>query len=89
MGITNVAVIERGWLGGGNTGRNTTIVRSNYLWDRICKPLRACLESFGKSSVPRAELQCDVLPERRLQPRAHANQHDLREIEPAGQCEPA
>ena len=30
-GITNVAVIEKGWLGGGNTGRNTTIIRSNYL----------------------------------------------------------
>ena len=30
-GITNVAVVEKGWLGGGNTGRNTTIVRSNYL----------------------------------------------------------
>ena len=32
-GVTNVAVIEKGWLGGGNTGRNTTIVRSNYLYD--------------------------------------------------------
>ena len=32
-GIRNVAVVEKGWLGGGNTGRNTTIVRSNYLWD--------------------------------------------------------
>jgi sarcosine oxidase subunit beta len=32
-GITNVAVVERGWLGGGNTGRNTTIIRSNYLFD--------------------------------------------------------
>jgi sarcosine oxidase subunit beta len=30
--ITNVAVLERGWIGGGNTGRNTTIVRSNYLY---------------------------------------------------------
>ncbi len=30
-GITNVAVLEKGWLGGGNVGRNTTIVRSNYL----------------------------------------------------------
>jgi sarcosine oxidase subunit beta len=30
-GIRNVCVLERGWLGGGNTGRNTTIVRSNYL----------------------------------------------------------
>lgn len=31
-GITNVAVLEAGWIGGGNTGRNTTIVRSNYLY---------------------------------------------------------
>src|SRR5882762_2593023 len=31
--LTNIAVIEKGWIGGGNTGRNTTIVRSNYLWD--------------------------------------------------------
>ena len=31
-GITNVAVLERGWFGGGNTGRNTTVVRSNYLY---------------------------------------------------------
>jgi sarcosine oxidase subunit beta len=30
-GISNVAVLEKGWLGGGNTGRNTTIVRSNYM----------------------------------------------------------
>ncbi|MEO1018866.1 MAG: sarcosine oxidase subunit beta family protein [Pseudomonadota bacterium] len=33
FGIREVAVLERGWLGGGNTGRNTTIIRSNYLWD--------------------------------------------------------
>jgi sarcosine oxidase subunit beta len=32
-GLRNIAVVERGWLGGGNTARNTTIVRSNYLWD--------------------------------------------------------
>ena len=30
-GITNVAVVEKGWIGSGNVGRNTTIVRSNYL----------------------------------------------------------
>jgi sarcosine oxidase subunit beta len=29
-GVRNVAVLERGWLGGGNTGRNTTVIRSNY-----------------------------------------------------------
>ena len=33
FGITNVAVIEKGWLGGGNAGWNTTIIRSNYLQD--------------------------------------------------------
>ena len=32
-GVRNIAVLEKGWLGGGNTARNTTIVRSNYLWD--------------------------------------------------------
>lgn len=32
-GVRNVAVVEKGWLGGGNTGRNTTIVRSNYMLD--------------------------------------------------------
>ena len=32
-GITNVAVLERSWLAGGNMARNTTLIRSNYLWD--------------------------------------------------------
>ena len=32
-GVKNIAVLEKGFLGGGNTARNTTIVRSNYLWD--------------------------------------------------------
>lgn len=32
-GIRDIAVVEKGYLGGGNTARNTTIVRSNYLWD--------------------------------------------------------
>jgi len=31
--ITNVALLEKGWIGGGNVGRNTTILRSNYMWD--------------------------------------------------------
>ena len=30
-GISNIAVLEKGYIGGGNTGRNTTIIRSNYL----------------------------------------------------------
>jgi len=36
-GITNVAVIDKGWLGGGNTGRNTTVIRSNYLYDESAR----------------------------------------------------
>ena len=32
-GWTRIALLEKGWLGGGNTGRNTTIIRSNYLFD--------------------------------------------------------
>jgi sarcosine oxidase subunit beta len=32
-GLRNIAVLEKGWIGGGNTGRNTTIIRSNYLFD--------------------------------------------------------
>ena len=33
FGMTQIAVLEKGWIGGGNTGRNTTIIRSNYLYD--------------------------------------------------------
>jgi sarcosine oxidase subunit beta len=36
-GVTNVAVLEKGWIGGGNTGRNTTVIRSNYLFDESAR----------------------------------------------------
>ncbi len=45
-GITNVAVLERGYLGGGNTGRNTTIIRSNYLTPEGVKFYDASLKLF-------------------------------------------
>ena len=51
FGITNVAVIEKGWLGGGNTGRNTTIIRSNYLQDpsaAIYEKARALYETLSQ-----------------------------------------
>lgn len=32
-GMTNIALLEKGWLAGGNMARNTTIIRSNYLWN--------------------------------------------------------
>ena len=56
-GISNVAVLEKGWLGGGNTGRNTTIVRSNYLWD-AARILRACAEAVGG---PERDLNFNVM----------------------------
>jgi len=51
FGIANVAVIEKGWLGGGNTGRNTTIIRSNYLQDAsaaIYEKSRALYETLSQ-----------------------------------------
>ena len=36
-GLSRIAVIDKGWLGGGNTGRNTTIIRSNYLYDESAR----------------------------------------------------
>jgi sarcosine oxidase subunit beta len=50
-GITNVAILEKGWLGGGNTGRNTTIIRSNYLQDpsaAIYEKSRALYETLSQ-----------------------------------------
>jgi sarcosine oxidase subunit beta len=48
-GITNVAVVEKGWLGGGNTGRNTTIIRSNYLLDESAAALRSRAQPVGRT----------------------------------------
>ncbi len=49
-GLTNIAVIEKGWLGGGNTGRNTTIVRSNYMWDESAALYEHSLKLWEKMS---------------------------------------
>jgi sarcosine oxidase subunit beta len=46
-GITNVAVVEAGWIGGGNTGRNTTIVRSNYLCPESARLYDLSLKLYG------------------------------------------
>ena len=46
-GVRDVAVLEKGWLGGGNTGRNTTIIRSNYLWDESAFDLRPRGQAVG------------------------------------------
>ncbi len=75
--ITNVAVLERGWLGGGNTGRNTTIVRSNYLWDESAALYEHALKLWETMSQ---ELNYNVMfSQRGVMNLAH-NQHDLREL---------
>ena len=70
-GITDVAVLERGWLAGGNIARNTTIIRSNYLWDESARDLRALAEAVGGARGG-ARLRPALQPARRAQPRAHA-----------------
>ncbi len=59
-GIRNVAVLEKGYIGSGNAGRNTTIVRSNYLLPGDTAVLRFLAEALGRP-VARAQLQRDVL----------------------------
>ena len=76
-GITNVAVVEKGWLGGGNTGRNTTIVRSNYLWDESAAIYEHSLKLWEGLSQ---ELNFNVMfSQRGIMNLAH-NQHELREL---------
>ncbi|RTL48105.1 MAG: sarcosine oxidase subunit beta family protein [Bradyrhizobiaceae bacterium] len=50
-GISNVAVLEKGWLGGGNTGRNTTIIRSNYLFDESARLYEHALKLWENLSA--------------------------------------
>ncbi len=59
-GITNIAVLEKGWIGGGNTGRNTTIIRSNYLQDESAAIYEHAAQAVG-GPVAGAQLQRHVL----------------------------
>ena len=73
-GIRNVAVLERGWLGGGNTGRNTTIVRSNYLFPESARLYEFSLKLYESLS---RELNFNLmLSQRGLVLLAHSR-HDL------------
>ncbi len=50
-GITNVAVVEKGWLGGGNTGRNTMTIRSDYLREQSIPFMDRSLEMYEELST--------------------------------------
>ena len=76
-GLKNIALIEKGWLGGGNTGRNTTIIRSNYLWDDSAHLYEHSLKLWENLSQ---ELNYNVMfSQRGVMNLAH-NEHDIKEI---------
>ena len=76
-GLKNIAVIEKGCLGGGNTGRNTTIIRSNYLWDDSAHLYEHSLKLWENLS---SELNYNVMfSQRGVMNLAH-NEHDIKEI---------
>ena len=76
-GIKRVAVIEKGWLGGGNTGRNTTIIRSNYLWDESAAIYEHAMKLWEGMSQ---DLNFNVMfSQRGVLTIAHS-EHELREM---------
>ena len=76
-GLKNIAVLDKGWLGGGNTGRNTTIIRSNYLWDDSAHLYEHSLKLWENLS---SELNYNVMfSQRGVMNLAH-NEHDIKEI---------
>ena len=76
-GIARVAVLERGWIGGGNTGRNTTIIRANYLQDESTALYGHALELWDGLSQ---ELNFNVMFSQRGVLNLAHNLHDLREV---------
>ena len=80
-GISDVAVLEKGWLGGGNTGRNTTIIRSNYLWDESARIYDHAVRLWEGLS---RELNYNVMfSQRGVMHLAHSV-HDLQEVRRRG-----
>ena len=76
-GIRNIAVLEKSWLGGGATGRNTEIVRSNYLWDESSRLYEFSLKLWEGLS---RELNFNVMfSQRGVLNLAHSLQ-DLRDL---------
>jgi sarcosine oxidase, subunit beta len=76
-GIRNVAVLERGWLGGGNTGRNTTVVRSNYIFPESARLYDFSLKLYEGLS---RELNFNIMLSQRGQVVLAHNRHDLESM---------
>ena len=76
-GLKNIAVLEKGWLGGGNTGRNTTIIRSNYLWDESASIYEHALKLWENLS---SELNFNVMFSQRGVLTISHSEHELKEM---------
>ena len=76
-GIARIAVLERGWIGGGNTGRNTTIVRSNYLYPESARLYDFSLQLYEKLS---AELNFNIMLSQRGMIMLAHSRHDLESM---------
>ncbi|HYL03830.1 MAG TPA: sarcosine oxidase subunit beta family protein [Steroidobacteraceae bacterium] len=76
-GISSVAVLERGWLGGGNTGRNTTVVRSNYLFPESARFYDFSLRLYERLS---RELNFNVMLSQRGHVMLAHSRHDLESV---------
>ncbi|MCC7048284.1 MAG: sarcosine oxidase subunit beta family protein [Alphaproteobacteria bacterium] len=76
-GITNVAVVEKAWLGGGNTGRNTTVIRSNYLWDESAHLYEKSLKLYEGLSQ---DLNFNIMLSQRGVVNLAHSEHDMREL---------
>jgi sarcosine oxidase, subunit beta len=75
--LTNVAVVERAWLGGGNTGRNTTVVRSNYLYPESARLYDFSLKLYEGLS---RELNYNVMLSQRGHVMLAHSRHDLESL---------
>ena len=76
-GIRDIAVLEKGWIGGGNTGRNTTIIRSGYLWDESIALYEHALKLWETMSQ---ELNFNVMFSQRGVINLSHSVHEMREM---------
>jgi len=76
-GMRNIAVLEKGWIGGGNAGRNTTIIRSNYLFDASAAIYDHALKLWGNLG---RELNYNIMMSHRGVLNLAHDDHEMREL---------
>jgi sarcosine oxidase subunit beta len=72
--VTNVAVIEKGWIGGGNSGRNTTVIRSNYYYRESAELYEFSLKLYERLA---RELNYNIMFSQRGMTITAHSRHDL------------